>query len=200
MVFEPIPKEKLPTWIKGEVKERGGAISLTAARYLSDHAGHDIWYVGSLMDQLVAYTKGREIELDDTQLFLEEKVDDNIFNMVDAIVAGNKKLGFQLLEAQRKKGEDDAYIYLMIVRQFRILLEMRDLFNRNENTTSSELAKELGLHPFVVKKSLPLIRKYSLDRLKTIYHQLLDIDTKTKTGLADQSLLLDLFTAQTTNF
>ena len=70
---------------------------------------------------------------------------------------------------------------------------MRDLFNRQENITSDTMAKMLDLHPFVVKKSLPFIKKYSLDKLKDIYNQLLEIDIKTKTGLADQSLLIDLF-------
>ena len=113
--------------------------------------------------------------------------------MVDAIVAGNRKLAFRLIEDQRQLGQDDGYLFSMIVRQFRILISMRDVFNREENISSDSMAKALELHPFVVKKSLPLIKRYSLDRLKDLYQQLLSIDIKTKTGLADQSWLIDLF-------
>lgn len=136
---------------------------------------------------------GEEITLSDAQLFLEEKVDDSIFNMVDAIIAGNRKLAFKLLQKQRRMGEDESHLFAMILRQFRILIEMRDLFNRGENMASHQIAAELGLHPFVVKKSLPLMKRYSLERLKKVYTQLLDIDIKTKTGQGDQSLLIDLF-------
>jgi DNA polymerase III delta subunit len=58
---------------------------------------------------------------------------------------------------------------------------------------SDALAKTLGLHPFVVKKTLPLVRRYPLEKLKDIYEQLLQIDIKTKTGQGSQSELLDLF-------
>lgn len=191
--FVGLSGSELINWIKTEVKQRGGSVDLAAINFLAQNAGKDIWYLDSLIDQLVAYIEGKEISLADAQLFLEEKVDDNVFNMVDAIVAGNRKLAFKLIEEQRRLGEEDGLIFGMALRQFRILISMRDLFNREENISSDEMAKMLGLHPFVVKKSLPFIKKYSLDKLKDIYNQLLEIDIKTKTGQADQSLLVDLF-------
>ena len=193
MLFDNLAGSELNNWIKTEVSQRGGKINQMAIAYLAQNAGKDTWYADSLIDQLVAYAEGREISLADVQLFLEEKVDDSMFSMVDAIVAGNRKLAFKLVEEQRRLGNDDGYIFSMVARQFRILISMRDLFNRQENITSDTMAKMLDLHPFVVKKSLPFIKKYSLDKLKDIYNQLLEIDIKTKTGLADQSLLIDLF-------
>lgn len=184
---------QLTDWIKSEVVTRGGTINQMAAVYLGNNVGKDIWYADSLIDQLIAYAHGREISLADAQVFLEEKVDDNVFNMVDAIVAGNRKLAFKLIGEQRRLGEEDGLIFGMVLRQFRILISMRDLFNSQENITSDTMAKMLELHPFVVKKSLPFVKKYSLDKLKDIYQQFLEIDIKTKTGQADQSLLIDLF-------
>lgn len=182
----------MTSWLKAEISSRGGGIASAALNFLAQNIGKDTWYANSLMDQLVAYANKKEITLSDVQLFLEEKIDDNMFNMVDAIVAGNKKLAFKLLEEQRRLGEDEGYIFSMILRQFRILISMRDLYNRQESISSDQMAKLLSLHPFVAKKSLPLIKKYSLDTLKNIYTQLLEIDIKTKTGLAQQSWLIDL--------
>ncbi len=191
--FAPLVGTAMSGWIKIEVSGRGGSIGTSALSHLAQNVGTDMWHASSLVDQLVAYASGKEISLSDVQLFLEEKSDDNIFNMVDAIVAGNQKLAFKLIEDQRRLGQEDGYLFSMILRQFRILISMRDLFNRQENISSDEMAKMLALHPFVVKKSLPLIKRYSLDKLKDIYKQLLEIDIKTKTGLADQSWLIDLF-------
>ncbi|HSR89417.1 MAG TPA: DNA polymerase III subunit delta [Candidatus Udaeobacter sp.] len=191
--FANLAGAQLADWINSEVKQRGGIINSAAVAYLSQNAGKDIWYLDSLVDQLIAYNQGKEISLADAQIFLEEKVDDNVFNMVDAIVAGNRKLAFKLVEEQRRLGEEDGMIFGMALRQFRILISMRDLFNALENISSDSMAKMLELHPFVVKKSLPFIKKYSLDKLKDIYNQLLEVDIKTKTGQADQSMLIDLF-------
>jgi DNA polymerase-3 subunit delta len=191
--FSVLAGQAMSAWIKTEIVSRGGAIAVPALNYLSLNIGKDTWYANSLIDQLIAYSNKKEISLSDVQLFLEEKTDDNIFNMVDAIVAGNRKLAFKLLEEQRRLGEEEGYIFSMILRQFRILISMRDLFNREENISSDQIAKMLAVHPFVAKKTLPLVKKYSLETLKDIYTQLLEIDIKTKTGFADQSWLIDLF-------
>lgn len=190
--FKKMEVDELAGWINKEIITRGGKIGSQALGYLAKNASEDMWLLHSLVEQLLSYKKD-EITLTDVQLFLVEKEDDNIFNMVDAVVGGNKKLAFKLLDDQRKLGEDDTYLFSMILRQFRILLQLRDLSDRADNMTSDALAKTLGLHPFVVKKTLPIVRRYPLAKLKDIYEQLLQIDIKTKTGQGSQSELLDLF-------
>ena len=179
-------------WAAAEVKTRGGKIDRLAALWLAQNAD-DVWLLSSLLDQLVAYKKGEEIKTDDAKLFLEEKVDDNIFAMAEAIAIGDKKFAFKLLNEQRRMGEDESYLFAMILRQFKILLQMRDLWEREDGLTSEQFASRLGLHPFVVKKSLPLVRRHGLERLKEIYEELLEIDRRTKFGLAKQNVLIDFF-------
>ncbi|MBI5222106.1 MAG: DNA polymerase III subunit delta [Candidatus Magasanikbacteria bacterium] len=200
--FDLLVGVKLNSWILQEVKDRGGKIDQQAAQYLAQNVGGDMWRLNSLIDQLVAFKqvschsleKGNpEIALSDVQLFLDEKADDNIFNLVDAVVAGRAKDAYKMIREQYRLGEDAQYVFAMLLRQFRILLELRDLHDREDNLPSDSLAKKLSLHPFVVRKSLPFIKKYSLGRLKDIYQRLLDLDIKTKTGQGDQSLLLDVF-------
>ncbi|MFA7654107.1 MAG: hypothetical protein WCX97_03655 [Candidatus Magasanikbacteria bacterium] len=219
--FELLHGEKLYAWANSEIKNRGGQISRAALTYLCDNINGDIWHLNTLIDQLVAYksqhvilsgrSKGtpsgkdldssaapqndnfKEIQLVDIQLFLEEKLDDNIFNLIDAIVGGNKKLAFKLLAGQRKLGAEDGQIFGTMLWQFRILMSMRDLFEREDVGSSDILAKQLKIHPFVAKKNWVAMKKYSMEKLQSVYKNLLAIDIKTKTGLADQSLLLDLF-------
>ncbi|OGH72018.1 MAG: hypothetical protein A2921_01775 [Candidatus Magasanikbacteria bacterium RIFCSPLOWO2_01_FULL_43_20b] len=219
--FDLLVGVKLNSWITQEVKERGGKIDQQAVQYLARNVGGDMWRLNSLINQLIAYviarseeraTKqssgdgldrhapvpglamtGREIELADVQLFLDEKADDSIFNLVDAVVAGRSKEAYKMIREQYRLGEDAQFVFAMLLRQFRILLELRDLYDREDNLPSEQLAKKLNLHPFVVKKSLVFVKKYSLAKLKTVYQRLLDLDVKTKTGQGDQSLLLDVF-------
>jgi len=129
-------------------------------------------------------------------LFLGEKVDDNAFNMVEAIVHGNKKQAYKLLEKQRQLGEDDFKIFGLVVWQFRILLLMRSLFEEQDGIGSETMAKILGLHPYVVKKNLALIKRYNKKQLTKIYDQLLIMDFKAKTGQQDLAPSLDLLISQ----
>ncbi|MDD4477102.1 MAG: DNA polymerase III subunit delta [Patescibacteria group bacterium] len=184
---------KLAVWTREEIKKRGGTISQQALSYLSANVGKDMWFLNSIIDQLISFKNKDEIQLADAQVYLDEKADDNIFHMAEAMASGDKKSAFKLLSEQRRMGEDEGYIFGMVLRQFRILLELRDLFEREDNITSDEAAKRISLHPFVVKKSLPLARRYPMSKLKEIYNQLLDVDIKTKTGQGDRETLLDLF-------
>ncbi|MCX6781807.1 MAG: DNA polymerase III subunit delta [Candidatus Magasanikbacteria bacterium] len=190
--FVAMSQAELTKWIIKEMKERGGKIDARAASILATDAG-DVWLLNSLIDQLVAFKNGAEIGTADVRLFIDEKVDDNIFNMVDAIISGNKKLAFKLINEQRRLGEDESYLFAMIMRQFKILLQMRDLWEREDNLTSDVMAKKMKLHPFVAKKSMPIVRKFTMTDLRRAYDELLEIDVKTKTGLADQAVLIDFF-------
>ena len=191
--FEPIVGAKLEAWVTAECEAREGTIDREAARYLAKHVGGDMWRLSALIDQLIAYKNGETIQVADAELFLDEKVDDNIFNLIDAIVGKQSKNVFAMIEEQYRSGKDAGYIFAMILRQFRILLEMRDIFERDGDSQSGQLAKRLGLHPFVVKKSLPLVRRYPLSELEDIYERLLAIDIDTKTGRGDQAMMLDVF-------
>lgn len=190
--FALLEGSALSAWIAAEIKKRNGKISNPAISYLAQNTAGDIWYLTSLLDQLTAYANGEEIGLSQVNLFLDEKVDDNAFNMVEAVVNGNKKQAYKLLEEQRRIGEDDFKIFGLIVWQFRTLLAMRSLFESEDNITSDAMAKILGIHPFVVKKNMALVKRYTKKQLSNIYTQLLDVDFKAKTGQADLGLSLDL--------
>ncbi len=187
--FKVLEGKELSVWVNQEVKMRGGSIDRKALSYIVDNFNSDMWSLSHLVDQLTAYKSDGKVELEDVKKFLEEKIDDNIFNLVDAIVAGKKDQAFKMMREQYRKGEDSFYVFAMILRQFKIMLQIRDLIDRGIKPD----AKELGLHPFVVKKTIPLVNRYSMAQLKEIYNQLLQIDIKTKTGQGDQSVMLDLF-------
>ena len=191
--FAPITGRELSKWILSEVSARGGVIDSPAIEFIVANANDDSWYIHSLLDQLIAYAGGMLITVNTVKIFLKETVDDNIFNLVDALVAKNSKKVFSMIEEQYRKGEDAQFIFAMIMRQFKILLQLSDILSRGIRERDDVLAKQLGLHPFVLKKSLPLVQKYSFSELKTIYRDLLEIDIKTKTGQGDQSVMLDFF-------
>jgi DNA polymerase III delta subunit len=94
-VFDELAGAKAVSYISTEIQEGGGKATPQAVQYIAAHAGSDSWYLHSLIDQLIAYKLDQgEIEVSDVQIFLDEKVDDNIFNLVDGILSGQSKKSF----------------------------------------------------------------------------------------------------------
>lgn len=191
--FAPLTGKELGKWIVSEVELRLGKIDPKAIDFITTNVKEDSWYIHSLLDQLIAYGEGQTIEEKHVRVFVREAVDDNIFNLVDALVAKNSQKVFAMIGEQYRKGEDAQYIFAMILRQYRILLQLADVLSRGNPAPDEILSKQLGLHPFVLKKSWPLVQKYSFSDLKQIYQELLEIDTKVKTGQGEASALLDFF-------
>lgn len=195
--FEELAGVKLNEWIEAEVKARQGKIARAAIFLIAENCKGDTWQASAIIDQVTSYKAGAEIVVADVKLFLEEKFDDNIFNLVDAIIAGQQKKARGMIEEQYRKGEDVQFIFAMLLRQYRILLEIRDLLDREDGEdgmVSDVMAKKLELHPFVVKKSMPLVKRQSMEKLRTTYRGLLDLDKKIKTGQSSPETLLDIFT------
>ncbi len=193
--FSSLTGRELSKWIVGELSARSATIDPLALEFIVTNACDDSWYIHSLLDQLIAYASGEPITIDHVKVFLKETVDDNIFNLIDALVSknSNSKKVFAMIAEQYRKGEDAQFIFAMIMRQFKILLQLSDMYERGIRERDEIFARQLGLHPFVVKKSLSLSQKYSFEDLKSIYRELLEIDSKTKTGQGDQSVMLDFF-------
>jgi len=190
--FESLSGADLINFINTEIKKRGGKISGVATGFLANNLNGDMWLLSSVLDQLVAYCQNEEIGQKEVALFVDEKIDDNAFNMIEAIVNGNKKQAYKLLSEQRRIGEDDFKIFGLLVWQFRILLSLRSLYDEQDSLGSDMAAKILGLHPFVVKKNLALVKKYNKKQLAKIYDQLLYMDLSAKTGQADLGVNIDL--------
>jgi DNA polymerase-3 subunit delta len=194
--FDKLVGNKLTEWIVSEVQNLGGTIEPGAAILLGNAIGHDVWQLPFKINQLVAFKNGKPIDSPAVQEFIEEKIDDNVFAMIEALVTRDQRRCFKLLNDQRKQGEDDFKVFGLILWQFRILLGMSDLLEHEKSLTSDEIAKILKLNPFVARKNFAIVRRFTSAQLKTLYSSLLDLDRKTKTGYADQGLLLDLFIAR----
>ncbi len=192
--FPTLVGPKLQAWIQEESKKKDGSISPSAAAYLAANSGADMWLLTSLLNQLVAFKNGQRIETADVELFLDEQGSETIFNAIDAVAEGNSKKAFLLLSAQRTLGAEEGFIFNMLLRQFKILLQMKDLAER-ENPSPDTMAKLLGLPPFVAKKSAGVLRRFTLAQLEARYRELLNIDLSMKTGAADQAVLVDRFIA-----
>ena len=197
--FNLLQSYELEKWIDLEIKKRGGNIEREAVKYLASLVGNNLWQVSSELNKLLAFKKDEEVLTDDVGLLVKGKFDDNIFNLIDALSNKNDKQTVKLLNDQLNSGASESYILSMLIRQFKILLQIKELSERGERLSNYQVATELNIHSFTAQKALSQVRNFGLEELKTIYSQLLELDIQIKTGYTRPEVALDLFVAKVTD-
>ncbi len=191
--FEPLDNADLVQWIKIQLKKEKASIDVDALQALVAYVGNDLWQLNQELEKLLAYCRPKSISHSAVKELVKAKFNDNIFHLVDAIGTKNKKLALKLIRDQLNSGHHFDDIFPMIIRQFRILLQIKEKVDHGYPIT--HLGTELGLHSFVVEKALIQALRYKLPQLKKIYSQLLDIDVQRKTGFNQPEILLDVLIA-----
>lgn len=191
--FKNLDESNLKTWIKKEVQNQKGKIEDTAVDVLCDYSGNDLWQLSNEISKMVNFKKNRTVTSQDVKLFLKPKIENDIFRTIDAIAQKNKRQALNLLANHLEEGDNALYLLSMIGYQFRNLLIVKELLEKN--VQYGMIAKRSGLHPFVVKKSYEICRSFSFPELKKIYRKIFQVDFDIKTGKLEQEMALELLIA-----
>jgi len=192
--FEFLEPEQLRRFVYRKVENRKADIEPEAVSKLIEYVGNDLWRMKNEIDKLISFSK--KITSENIELLVKSQVESDIFKMIDAI--GQKNLKVALYECQNllENGENELYILSMIVYQYRNLLIIKDLTERNRNLNSWALSKKAGLHPFVIQKTMAQSHNFGLGDLKKSYRTLLDFDLRIKTGKIEGRAALSLLLAK----
>jgi DNA polymerase-3 subunit delta len=189
--FKPPRRGDLNRWITQRVKSKGGDILPPAVTGLAAFVGNDLRLLDQEIEKLITYVGGeRPITEKDVRLLVSYVQEANIFQMVDALGHRNGQRALTLLHELLDGGQPPAYLLAMITRQFRILMQVKEL--SQGGASPGEIRAQLGLHRFVVDKGLEQARNFSMSQLEAIYRRLLETDTAIKTGRTEATLALDL--------
>ncbi|MCX6798049.1 MAG: DNA polymerase III subunit delta [Candidatus Falkowbacteria bacterium] len=182
--FKALSNDQLVKFIKDEFKQYDKTINPAALQALLTLVGPDLWRLHQEINKLANYQLGEaEIKLAQVKELVTNTYEENIFALTDALSAKNKKLATALLEEQYLAGASEEYILSMLMRQFKIILQIKDadLSKMDPERTS----QELKLHPYVVKKAWGAAKNFSSQELKNYLNKLIEIDYLNKSGRGD---------------
>ncbi len=130
-----------------------------------------------------------------TQKDIEEVVspwlDDNIFDLVDAIVNRKKEKSYQIYQELLSHNEEPLKILVLVANQFHLLYQVKVW--HNEGKKENEIASLLKVHPYRVKLALEKERGYLEKELLDIITELADLDEAIKQGTTYQNIGFELF-------
>ncbi len=193
-LFERPEGAALNRWIQQRVQAQGGHISPHATQVLATNIGNDLAIQENEITKLVLYAgESHTISAEDVALLSPYVAEANIFDLVDALGGRDVRRAAKSLHQKLSDGTDPFYLFGMLIRQFRLLIQIKELAEQGKRPPA--IADTLNLHKRVAQKLYQQSHGFSLEQLEQIYHHLLDVDVDAKTGKADITTSLHLFLA-----
>lgn len=187
---------QLEAWIRNKVEAAGGIIAPRAAHLLALNVGNDLASLANEIEKLVLYKGQETIEVQDVSLLCPYVAEASIFELVDALGSRHGRFAARLLHSKLDEGTDPIYLFSMFVRQFRLLIQVKEL--AEAGFRSPEIAGRLKIHDYVTGKLYQQSHNFTLAQLETIYAHLLEIDVAVKIGRTDMITALSLLVAGVT--
>ncbi|MCF2668766.1 MULTISPECIES: DNA polymerase III subunit delta [Lachnospiraceae] len=179
-------------WIAGNVKREGRQIKESTARYLVSKTGTDMENLEKEMEKLFSYTLGRnEITVQDIDDICTTQITNKIFEMVEAVAVKQQKKALNYYYDLLALKEPPMRILYLLARQFKLLLEVKDLCGKGYE--KSQIAKTVGLHPFVAGKYIQQCRTFSREELRSIMEEAVNTEEMVKTGRLNDVMSVELF-------
>jgi DNA polymerase-3 subunit delta len=192
--------EKSPGWVHDWIIKRashfGAAIDSRAAQVLASRTNEDLNLADIELQKLAVYTNlERPITADDVNLLTPYDPEASIFDMVDAVGQRNGGLALKLLHRLLDEGDDPLRIFGMIIRQYRLLLLMREQLDNGVSPASA--GPLIGVkNVWLAGKIATQAQTFSLEVFERIYRHLLGVDLSMKTGETQPQLALETLIAQ----
>lgn len=171
----------------------GYKIDRNSVKLIFDRVGNDLTTINNEIKKLIMYKLDSKIITENDVLELvPKKIDDNIFDLIDAVVENNKKKIFELYEGLTNYyGEEQTKIIVMIAGQFRLMLQCKVL--SIEGKSESDIASFLKVHPYRVKLALQKSRNIKKETLEKYLLDLANLDINIKSGKTNKNIGLELF-------
>jgi DNA polymerase III subunit delta len=189
--FNELDQYTLATWLVATAQEQGGVMSSKDANYLVERVGANQQALGNELEKLLLYAPViTRPTIDD---MTEAAPQSTIFQMLEAVFAGNGQRAIELYGEQRALKIEPVQIIAMIAWQLRILAIIKTAGQRSADA----IAQEAKISPYVIRKSQGVAHKLTMVKLKALIADLLLIDRRLKREAIDadevlQSYLLKL--------
>lgn len=192
LAFNPLGAEELLRWVERAIRDRGCKAGPGMAEALIANAGTSLQGLSGEIDKLCLFA-GKEGTIDTAAVesLVHRGTEQTVFTLVEDIANLRLDKALNALNELLKQREEPIKIAALIARQFRIILQVKDL--SGQSYSQGQIASQLGLHPYAVKLAGEQARKFESGRLRTILSAMADLDYQMKTGAIDKVLGLELF-------
>ncbi len=198
--FVPLENWALEKWINERAVILGIKLDRAVAPLLREFVGNNLYRLSNELQKLGAYAgEGEMVTTGMVELLTAEVQDSKVWDLTDALARRDYRAAMVQLARQRNestltRSSFTRKTFAIICNQMYDLLRISELYNARQ--TKNEIAQKLGMNPWRVEKTLPMLRNFQPGRLEKIYARLAEADYSDKSGKADLNIQLDMLVAQ----
>ena len=127
---------------------------------------------------------------EDIENVISKNSEKEMFKLNDAVMAHNIPNMLESTKTLVSSGVDEVVIIDYLSKQFRTLYQIKVM---SKDTGIQTITSRLSLNPFVTKKMLDVVGKFSEEKLLNIIYKLSDADISIKVEGLDKSKVLENF-------
>lgn len=188
--FAPLDKGALSEWVRATAEERGVRLAPRSIAALVQLIGPNLWMLSTEIDRLGAYAAGESVEPELVSEIVSAAQETKIWDLTDAIADGNETKALVAMRKLIAEGQPTQVLLFMVVRQFRQLVLVKDM--RERNVKQEDVARTAGIPNFRVNPTGILASRFSWPALRSAYARLLEADLNVKRNLQDDESSLQL--------
>ena len=176
-------------------KEKGRTIGKIQLRYFADKVQNNFDIIKREVDKLDCYALGREITKEDIDKLIQNKSEDDIFDLVEYISIRKVEKALDLLDELLFKADQHMLIISSIGNHFRRLHEIKVYLSQGKKLDF--FMSKYRLPQFVCEKLMNQASKFSPKQLSELIKICVDTELKLKSSASEKQLEMELMLFKT---
>ncbi len=169
-----LPKQyELAGWVVATGKAHRLVVGTREARHLLAVAGQQPERLEREIEKLAAYCRGEPVTVEAIDAVCSPAIETRVFDLTDAVGHRDRSAAMRCLEEVFALGEDPQRVFYALLRHVRSL---QMALEAGPEVSPSDLAKQIGVHPFTAKKVLEQRRSYDKAKVGRALRALADAD------------------------
>ena len=190
--FEPLRDTDTVSFIANRLQGYGLRISEADAKFLVEQCGNDLTALANELDKIAAYCDGREaVTADDIRALTPALSQGQMFRMIDAIVAGNRRQAMSLYRDLLLDQTPAVVILRNLINNFYNFSMVMRLSRKG--LSAFEIGQQAKLPSGAVSRFLKAARNASIERVTAAVEYGRNLESKVKNGDLQDRVAVEVF-------
>lgn len=188
-------RNDLPDWIRERARMRRVKLDGLALMDLAEFVGDDLRQLDQELMKLSDYARERTVTRDDVRKLVPATRAANVFELVDALGAGNGPTAGRLMtHALDSDGEPPLRLLAMIARHYRQLIQLKAL--QAQGMKQPDIARTLGIFEWKMAGLVRQANRHTFAKLEAAMEHIVEADEAIKAGRLTDREAMDVLLAQ----